>query len=146
MPRALDVEATHDMQDGWPQVDPELWDEEGALKRGISVGGIRNVAKKGATIALASGKETVFPAPMQSQIVVDLEQGVLGTDPYNLNVHGEVMDIPLIQTTPAELEEQLFADGGDRMVTEGQKLRNLRKEGTSHKKWLVGYQPPIRRR
>lgn len=145
-PRAKEVEATRDMEDGWPQVAPELRDVEGVLKRGISEGGIRNVAKRGATIALASGEETVFPASVQTQIVVDLEQGVLGTRAYDLKTHGEMMDIPLMEATPAELEEQLFADGGDRMVTEGQLLRNKRKKGVSHKKWPAGYQPPIRHR
>ncbi len=77
MARAKDVEATRDMEDGWPQLDSKFWDQEGALKKGISKGGIRNVAKRGATIALASREETAFPAPVQTQIVVDIKDGVL---------------------------------------------------------------------
>lgn len=146
MPRAKDKEATLDMLDGWPQVAPELWDKEGALKRGISEGDIRNVKKRGATVETPNGEKIIVPAPVQTQIVVYLEQGEIETDPYNLKIHGELMDIPLMQTTPAELEEQLFADGGDRMVTGGQQLSNKRKEGVSRKNWPAGYQPPVQPR
>ena len=146
MARDRGVEATLNMQDGWPQIDPELWGEEGSLRSGISVGEIRNVAKRGAIRPLASGEEIIFPAPVQTQIVVYLEQGVLGVSEYDLATHGELMDILPMETTPAELQEHLFADGGDRMVTGGQELSNLRKRRVSHKKWLAGYQPPIRNR
>lgn len=146
MPRAKDIEATLDMLDGWPQVLSELRDEEGAQIRGMSVGKVQNVARKGATIKRGNGQETVFPSPVQPQIVVMLEKGVLLTEGYDLTIHREAMDIPEMQTTPAELQEQLFADGGDQMVTGGQRLRNQRKEGVSHKKWHAGYQPSIRNR
>ena len=147
MPQALEADqATLDMLDGLPPVDPEFWDKQGAQIRGISLGNLRNVAGRGATITTSDGLITEFPAPVQPQIVVKVENGVLLTERYDLKLHREAMDIPPMETTPVELEDQLFGDSGDRLVTEGQQLRNVRRKGTTRKKWPADYHPPVRRR
>ncbi len=147
MPQALEADAaTLEMEDGWPPVDPKLRDEPGAQIRGRSVGRIRNVAKKGATIELPDGDVVEFPAPVQPQVVVKVENGVLLAERYDLKLHREAMDIPLMETTPVELQEQLFGDSGTQEVSEGQQFSNVRKAGASRKHWLPRHHPPVRRR
>lgn len=138
--------ATLDMQDGLPPVDEALWDRQGAQIRGRSVGKIQDVSDRGATFERPIGDTTVFPVPIQPKLVVKLEDGVLLTEGYKLGLHKEEMDIPLMETTPVELEAQLFGDSGDRLVSEGQQLSNVRKKGIGRVKWHADYQPPVRRR
>ena len=146
MPQALEVDpATLEMQDGWPQIDPKLWDEPGAHVIGLCTGPMRDVAKRGATIALPHAGETVFPAPVATQFVLILEDGVLQTEKYDPDRHGPIDDIAKMEVTPPELQEQLFGHSGDREVSEGQQFRNVRKAGASRKHWPPGYQPPVRR-
>lgn len=147
MPQIVETDqATLDMLDGLPPVDPELWDEQGAQIRGMSVGKIRNVAGKGVTIERSIGDITEFPAPVQPQVVVKVENGVLLTEGYDLSVHREIMDIPPMETTSAELEDQLYSESGDRLEPEGRQLSNVRKKGIGRIKWRADYHPPVRRR
>lgn len=92
------------------------------------------------------GEKITVPAPVQTQIVVLFEQGVLGTDPYDLAIHGEMMDIPLMEISPPELEEQFSGESGTKEVPLGQVMRNTRREGTSNKKWPPKHYPPVRHR
>lgn len=147
MPQIVETDqATLDMLDGLPPVDPELWDEQGAQIRGMSVGKIRNVAGKGVTIERSIGDITEFPAPVQPQVVVKVENGVLLTEGYDLTIHREAMDIPEMETTPVELENQLYGESGDRLEPEGRQLSNVRKKGIGRIKWRADYHPPVRRR
>lgn len=146
MPQSIEADATLVMQDGLPPVAEEFWDKPGAQIRGLSVGKIRNVADKGATFERPIGDTTVFPAPVQPQLVVKLEDGVLLTEAYDLTIHREAMDIPEMETTPAELENQLYGESGDRLVPEGRQLSNVRKKGIGRIKWRADYHPPVRRR
>lgn len=139
-------EATLVMQDGWPQISKELWGEQGMHVIGLCTGSIRNVAERGATISLPHAGETVFPASVQTQLALVLEDGMLRMEVYDPDRHGKIDDIPKMETTPAELEDQLFGNSGDREVSEGQQFGNERRKGASRKHWRANYHPPVRHR
>lgn len=138
------TDATLVMQDGWPPVDPELWDEPGMHIVGMCTGPMRNIAERGATIALPHAGETIFPAPVQTQFVLVLEDGALRMEAYNPDRHGKIDDIPKMKTPPPILQEQLFGDSGTEEVSEGQQFGNERRKGASRKHWPPRFCPPAR--
>lgn len=146
MPQSIEADATLVMQDGLPPVAEEFWDKPGAQIRGRSVGKIRNVADKGVTIERPIGDTTVFPAPVQTQFVLVLEDGAIRMEEYDPERHGKIDDVPKMEVPPEVLLEQLYGDSGTKEISEGQQFSNERKKGASQKHWRADYHPPVRRR
>lgn len=147
MGRSMDArEATLVMEDGFPQVTKNLWGEPGMHIVGMCTGPMRNVAERGATIALPHAGETIFPAPVQTQFVLVLEDGAIRMEEYDPERHGKIDDVPKMEAPPEVLLEQLYGDSGTKEISEGQQFSNERKKGASQKHWRADYHPPVRRR
>lgn len=128
------------MKDGLPHVDPELWGEEGALLRGVSMGNIIDSASDGVTIQRGE-KVIIFRRPKQTQVVYFIVDGVEQTAAYDLSIHGELKDIPLMEMSPSELRDQLEKDGGTQLTPSAQTFSNTLKKGTSHGRWPANRHP-----
>ena len=135
-----------DMWDGWPQIAFDLWDKPGIHIVGLCTGPIRDVGSRGAEVEQGVGGEhTIFPRPVQTQYVMVLKDGVPRMEVYDRTQHGPIGDIRLMETTPPELLEQLYGDGGTQKIPQGQTFANTRKGGASHTRWGPRHHPKPRR-
>ncbi|MBI5449109.1 hypothetical protein HY948_02215 [Candidatus Gottesmanbacteria bacterium] len=146
MPRPLDTkadDATQNMLDGIPQIPVEWWDEPGMHIVGRCEGPTRDVASHGATV-IHGHTEVIFSATVQTQFVLIVEDGIPRIEAYKSESHGTWQDIPVMEISPAQLQEQLEQFGGDEEVSTGQQFSNVRKDGASRKHWPPNHHPTIR--
>lgn len=133
------------MRDGLPQIPSEWWDEKGIHIVGRCEGPIRNVANRGTSVQRGSGEATIFPVPVQTQFVMVVEDGTLRMEAFDPERHGGWDDIPLMETSPPELLEQLFGDSGTEEISEGQQFSGVRKSFASREHWPARHHPKPRR-
>ena len=135
------------MQSDWPQIPPEWWDESGAHIIGLCTGPVRESRHHGHRVQRGTGgDDVIFPVPRQTQFVLVFEDGVLYAEEFDPGRHGEIGDIPRMETSPPGLLEQLYGEGGTEEIGIGQQFNCVRKTGCSRTHWPVTRHPTQVRR
>lgn len=121
-----------EMRNGWLQIPPELWDQPGTHIVGLCVGPTRESQVHGVAVHRGVSEDTtIFSRPERTEFVLVLKDGNLSMQAYDPKIHGELQVIPLMETPPAALLEQLYGDSGTQERSEGQQFNDERKKGAS---------------
>jgi len=127
-----------------PDVPPEELDATNMEVVGGFSGPIRHYGE--VEVSTGSGDHTIFPNARETRFVIIKDQdGGLLVEPYDRERHRTEWErIDKMDCTPSEFEK-MVEGFGDRLIPNGQLVRNARKKGASQMRWPIDDHPKPRK-